>query len=228
LLPTAQDAERHGYSACRRCHPAPGSLAPGEKGVRKALDYIEAHPDQNVTLRILSDISGLSPNHLHHLFARMVGLSPKALCDYRRLIRLKALLRGREPVASASYAAGYGSIRGLYEKAGRMLGMTPAIYQRGGPGVRIRYATSRVSFGRVLVAASRRGVCTVHLAPGDDELVAALHDEFPHAILTREHAPRARWKTVVGDSEPEDPLLSALRLTIRRDVFLARVWTALL
>lgn len=203
-------------------------MAPAEKSVRKALDYIETHPDQNVTLRTLSEVSGLSPDHLHQLFARIVGLSPKALCDYRRLIRLKALLRSNEPVASASYAAGYGSIRGLYEKAGRMLGMTPAIYQRGGPRVQIRYATSLVCFGRLLVAASRQGVCTVRLGSTDDELVAALKNEFPRAILTREHALREHWKAVIDAGQPEDPVLSALRVPIRRDIFLARVWNALL
>jgi AraC family transcriptional regulator, regulatory protein of adaptative response / methylated-DNA-[protein]-cysteine methyltransferase len=106
--------------------------------------------------------------------------------------------------------------------------MTPAIYQRGAPGVRIGYETSRVSLGRVLVAMSGRGVCAVQLGPADDELVAALNEEFPCAIVTSVRAPGERWRTIVDGSEPEDPLVSGLRVTSRRDIFLARIWSALL
>src|SRR5664279_1550737 len=46
ILPTADDAELKGYTACRRCHPAAGSLLPAEKGVKAALEFVESHLDQ--------------------------------------------------------------------------------------------------------------------------------------------------------------------------------------
>jgi methylphosphotriester-DNA--protein-cysteine methyltransferase len=163
LIPTADEAERRGYTACRRCHPATGALAPGEKAVKAALEYIETHLDHAMTLRTLSQVAGLSPNHLQRIFTRIVGLSPKTFRDYRRLARLKEYLRRGESVGSASYAAGYGSIRSLYEKAYKALGMTPATYRNGGHREHIRYATSSVTFGRLLVAGTERGVCGVLL-----------------------------------------------------------------
>jgi AraC-like DNA-binding protein len=42
-----------------------------KKSIRAALVYIEAHLDQPTTLNTLSEISGLSPNHLHQTFLPM-------------------------------------------------------------------------------------------------------------------------------------------------------------
>jgi hypothetical protein len=68
----------------------------------------------------------------------------------------------------------------------------------------------------------------VALGAEDDELIAGLCDEFPRAILVPEDRLRGRWKAAVEECQEEDPLLSALRVPIRRDIFLARVWNALL
>src|SRR5580693_8152106 len=48
IFVTATEAERQGYVACLRCHP--NSLTPAEKGIKAALDYVEAHLDQATTL----------------------------------------------------------------------------------------------------------------------------------------------------------------------------------
>ena len=63
----------------------------------------------------------------------------------------------------AMYNAGYGSSRSLYEQSGTRLGMTPATYGRGGRGMRIIYTTAACKLGRLLVAATERGVCSVAL-----------------------------------------------------------------
>jgi AraC family transcriptional regulator, regulatory protein of adaptative response / methylated-DNA-[protein]-cysteine methyltransferase len=228
VLPTADEAERRGYTACRRCHPAPGSLAPAEKSVKAALEYIEAHLDHSITLRTLSQVAGLSPNHLQGTFTRIVGLSPKAFCDYRRLARLKEYLQRGESVASASYAAGYGSIRSLYEKAHKALGMTPATYGKGGLGEHIRYVTSSVALGRLLLAGTERGVCRVRLGDDDERLLAALIQEFPRATFVSQRTIPQPWRKAISHSEEEDPLLSTLHVRLRRDVFEARLWHSFL
>ena len=42
------EAELQGYVACVRCHP--NSLTPAEQSIKAALDYIETHFDQTITL----------------------------------------------------------------------------------------------------------------------------------------------------------------------------------
>jgi AraC family transcriptional regulator of adaptative response/methylated-DNA-[protein]-cysteine methyltransferase len=226
ILPTAAEAERKGYIACRRCHP--DSITPAEKSIQIALEFIEARLDHPITLRSLSQASGMSPNHLQRVFTRIVGLSPKAFGNFRRLDRLKSLLRSGVPVSGAAYEAGYGSLRALYEKAGQGLGMTPAAYQRGGEGACIRFALAEVTLGHALVSATQAGVCTLALGAHEDALVRELANEFPAAAsLLREAPIPPAWLQALRRAEREDPLLCRLAQNTRRDVFQANVWNLL-
>jgi AraC family transcriptional regulator of adaptative response/methylated-DNA-[protein]-cysteine methyltransferase len=227
IFPAAAAAEREGYIACRRCHPGPDALTPAEESVKAALDYIEAHLEQAITLNTLSQVSGLSPNHLQQMFKRIVGLSPKALCDARRLARFKHLLRLGGSISSACYGAGYGSSRALYERASKGLGMTPATYQRGGDGIHIRYTIADAALGRTLIAGTDWGIGTVLLGTGDDLLVAELREEFPNAASIHRFQPRGRWIVAVRGAQREDILLAQLPLHLRKQILLAKVWKAL-
>jgi AraC family transcriptional regulator of adaptative response/methylated-DNA-[protein]-cysteine methyltransferase len=220
---TAEEAEREGYVACLRCHP--NSLTPAERSITAALDYIEAHLDQTITLNTLSQVSGLSPHHLQETFKRIVGLSPKAFCDARRIARFKQYLRAGQSVSSACYEVGYGSSRALYEKTKKGLGMTPAVYRHGGKGIRIRYTITDSAFGSVLIAGTERGPCSVLLGEDEDLLLRELHEEFPGAAFKQESF--ANWKAAVLSCQGEDPLLSKLPVSLRGRVFQARVWDSL-
>src|ERR1700758_2150603 len=46
---TVPEAERRGYVPCLRCHPQ-SLLTPAEESIRTALNYIEVHLDQTITL----------------------------------------------------------------------------------------------------------------------------------------------------------------------------------
>jgi AraC family transcriptional regulator of adaptative response/methylated-DNA-[protein]-cysteine methyltransferase len=63
--------------------------------------------------------------------------------------------------------------------------MTPAAYRRGGSGVRIRFATAATRLGRLLVAATERGLCAVTLGDDDVVLERALAEEYPEAVRER-------------------------------------------
>jgi AraC family transcriptional regulator of adaptative response/methylated-DNA-[protein]-cysteine methyltransferase len=219
------EAERLGYAACRRCHP--DSLAPAERSIRAALLYIEARLGQTITLNTLSQVSGLSPNHLHQTFQRIVGLSPKGFCDARRLARFKERVRVGESISDACYGVGYGSSRALYEKATKHLGMTPATYQRGGAGIRIRYADIASILGLVLLAGTEEGVCAILLGEDDRTVIRQLRAEFPMAVLTRDCVAPRHWTASIEACQREDPLLARLPLEFRVRVFQAKVWKSL-
>lgn len=220
---TSAEAERQGYVACLRCHP--NSLTPAEKSIKAALDYIEAHLDQTITLNTLSQVSGLSPHHLQETFKRIVGLSPKAFCDARRIARFKQYLRAGQSISSACYEVGYGSSRALYEKTRKGLGMTPAVYRRGGDGIRVCYAVTGSAFSSVLVAGTKQGLCAVLLGEDEKVLLRELRQEFPRAVFKQESS--AKWKAAVLSCEDEDPLMSTLPVSLRGRILQARVWNSL-
>jgi AraC family transcriptional regulator of adaptative response/methylated-DNA-[protein]-cysteine methyltransferase len=222
LVETAAEADRLGYTACRRCHP--DALAPAERSIRAALIYIETRLGHATTLKTLSQVSGLSPNHLQQTFQRIVGLSPKEYCDARRLACFKERLRAGDSITDACYRVGFGSSRALYQQASTHLGMTPSTYRRRGVGVRIRYASIASMLGRVLVAGTQKGICAVLVGANDRTVIGQLREEFPMAVFIRDRIAPKHWTASVASCQREDPLLATLPLEFRVRLLQAKVW----
>src|SRR5213080_4552622 len=105
--------------------------------------------------------------------------------------------------------------------------MTPATYSRGAPGTRIAFTIVPCALGRLLVAATPRGICRVSLGSGADDLEAGLAAEFPAAQLRRDRGALAAsvgalLRYLDGHAEPLD-----LPLDVRATAFQRRVWEAL-
>ena len=177
-------AEQAGFRACRRCHPRRvHSNDPQIDLVRSICHAIDEHDEEPVTLKTLSAETGVSAHHLQRTFKNVMGITPRQYAEARRMDQFKAKVKEGASVTEAMYGAGYGSSRGLYEKSSARLGMTPATYGRGGQGMRIIYTIAACPLGRVLVAATERGVCSVALGDSDSELGAALFAEYPNASI---------------------------------------------
>lgn len=189
--------------------------------------FIRSNPDGPHTLSALGRRAGLSPAHLQRVFKKVTGVSPRQYADACRLNRLRSGLRKSESVTTAMYAAGYGSSSRLYEKAAGQLGMTPGEYRKGGSHATVRYATARCPLGRVLLAATERGICAVSLADTDADLSAFLQSEFPTATLERDDAGLSVWlKELVRHIKGIGPHPD-LPLDVRGTAFQRRVWEEL-
>jgi len=200
----------------------------------RALALIADAGDTPLSLSQLAREVGLSASHLQRSFRRRFGVSPAEYARSLKLENLKSALRAAPRVTDAIYDAGYGSGSRVYEKTGQLLGMTPATYRRGAAGVALRYTTLKTPLGRLLVAATERGVCRVALGDDDENLVTDLRREFPKATLERIDAGRDEWLAAVVarvQSEIADggnkPATALLPLDIRATAFQWRVWHAL-
>jgi AraC family transcriptional regulator of adaptative response/methylated-DNA-[protein]-cysteine methyltransferase len=197
--------------------------------VRAACAQIDAQDGQGITLASLAESLELSPWHLQRLFKRAMGVSPRDYAEARRARRFRDELKDGESIAGATYGAGYGSSSRVYEDSQRRLGMTPASYAKGGKGARIAYATVASPLGRLLVAATAKGVCFVSLGETDAPLVAALEAEFPKAeiIVRDESAIAPALDDLVAHLEGKTPHLD-LPLDVRATAFQRRVWQELM
>ena len=197
--------------------------------VRQACAYIEERDGERVTLAELAEEVDASPWHLQRLFRRVMGVSPRDYADARRAENFRSRLKAGDSIAGATYGAGYGSSSRVYEAVGQRLGMTPASYAKGGKGARIAYSIEDSPLGRLLVAATEKGICFISIADSDDTLVDALEQEFPAADeLKRDDTLIASaLRALVAFLDGETPHID-LPLDVRATAFQRRVWQELI
>ena len=202
------------------------------------LEHARELLDCSANPRSLNELAaqvGLSPAYLQRSFRRRFGVSPAEYLRARRFTELKTALREGANVTDAVYSAGFGSASRVYEHTDRLLGMPPARYREGGEGVAIRYTTAHSPLGRVLVAATARGICAVTVGDDDKTLLAELRAEFPQAELTRVDAGRDEWLAVVlervaaemSGNAGSDSASNLPPIDITATAFQWRVWQAL-
>ncbi len=222
-----EQAEKAGFRSCLRCRPRLLSGNAKSDAVKAICRYIEQHLDDNVTLERLGEAFRQSPFHLQRRFKAALGITPREYAGSCRMRSLKRNLQAGDNVTRALYDAGYGSSSRLYEKTASQMGMTPDQYRRGAIAAVIRYACSDSPLGRMLIAATEKGVCSIQFADSDGELIAGLKREFPFAKLK---ADDARLRTPITDllmRMSGQKLDVALPLDIRATAFQRRVWTYL-
>lgn len=223
----ATAAEQAGYRACLRCRPKAVDGNPQAGMVRAVCRYIEQHTEDRLTLGGLAREFRRSPFHLQRTFKGVLGVSPKAYIDACRLRQVKQNLRDGHDVTTSLYAAGYGSSSRLYERTSTQLGMTPEKYRRGAVAAVVRYTIAPSPMGRLLIAATDKGICAIQFADSDDELQQGLMREFPFAVRRRDDAALAQWRVSLAGLLKGEEAHSSLPLDIRATAFQRRVWESL-
>jgi AraC-like DNA-binding protein len=101
------------------------------RSVKRAKEYLEALPDENVSLDTLAREADIGPFHLCRVFRRETGLSPHAYQIHVRMRLAKALLMQGVPIAQVATDAGFADQAHLTRHFKRMFGVTPGRYRGG-------------------------------------------------------------------------------------------------
>jgi len=190
-------AETAGFRACMRCRPREwrADLGLSRPVARACALFDSAEADSPPSLAEVARKVGLSSGALSKRFVAELGVNPRDWLVARKRQRFREALRDGATVAAAIYGAGYGSPSRVYENSDKALGMTPATYAKGGAGAHIDYTTVDSDYGRVLVAATKKGIAAVFLGDDDRSLEKSLKRDFPAADIARDDdilAPRVK------------------------------------
>jgi AraC family transcriptional regulator of adaptative response/methylated-DNA-[protein]-cysteine methyltransferase len=224
---TPIEAEQAGFRACLRCKPTqeyfPG---PAALLITRAFEILRSDEDEIPTIDDLARRLEVSGGHLQKTFKAILGLSPKEVTDMMRIENFKKNVK-RADVTTSLYDSGFGSSRSLYEKAGETLGMTPATYKKGGKGMKIKYTIADSPLGKLLVAATERGICAVSFGETEESLERELSAEFFAAEVEKSDtgltdAVRAIVKSLAGEKT-----ILILPLDLHATAFQMRVWAEL-
>ena len=209
FYPSAEQAERAGFRPCKRCHPnAPSLRRRHAKKIKEACRLIET-AEHEPKLEELAQAAGLSPYHFHRIFKASLGVTPKAYAAAHRHRRVREELSRSATVTEAIYGAGFNSNGRFYATSSEVLGI------------------GQSSLGKVLVAASDKGVCAIFFGDSPQDLVRDLNKQFPRArLIGGDSAFEELAAKVIAFVE--DPRIGLdLPLDIRGTAFQHRVWDAL-
>lgn len=221
FFPDPATAQAAGYRPCRRCRPQQRHVdASLVEAISSALQR-----DRQVTLAELSRTTGRSPFTVERTFKRVLGLTPAQYQRQRRAASFRnELTHGSARVTDAIYDAGFSGPGRAYENT--QLGMAPGTYRAGGPEADIGYAIGNSSLGKVLIAATPRGLCAVILGESDAQLTRQLRTQFPQAKLQPDLRLEPQLNEVLSQFT-EHPATLDLPLDLRATAFQMRVWEAL-
>ena len=233
FYPTVEAAEGAGYRACLRCEPdrTESKPDPQARAIAAVTGYLAEHTEERTRLEDMAKATGVGRMTILRGFKRVLGVSPGQYAKAQRIAKFKEGVREpRKKITDAIYEAGFGSSSRLYEASGAALGMTPKVMRAGGEGLLIRYTTASSPLGRMLVAATDVGVCSIAFGKDDAALLADLRQRFNKAQLQSAKGNTgwlAEGVVFVLSQLSENPLAAKFPLHVRATAFQQRVWKAL-
>lgn len=217
-------------------HPArSGGLLAGEgtasdyERVRRILSFITGRWRDQPSLEDIADHVGLSTTHVHHLFRRWCGLTPKAFLAAITIDNARALLADSASVLDATLEVGLSGPARLHDLFVAHEAMTPGQYKAGGQGLAMVYGFHPSPFGEAILVVTEHGLAGLGFVDDGDR---------EHALADmRRRWPRATYRESAAETEPAaarifDPARwspdTPLRVVLIGSDFEIRVWETLL
>ncbi|BDI30742.1 hypothetical protein CCAX7_27930 [Capsulimonas corticalis] len=120
---------RYGVSAGLTREDKAYGLSPSR--LRRVLDFMQDHLDQEITLAQAAEVAGISPYYFARLFRQSTGLSPHQHLIERRVERAKEMLAaGGVSVGETAVAVGFSDQSHLARHFKRLVGVTPSRFVR--------------------------------------------------------------------------------------------------
>ncbi|HEX2727037.1 MAG TPA: AraC family transcriptional regulator, partial [Beijerinckiaceae bacterium] len=119
--------------------PGRDDAAADYERVRRIVAFISERWREQPSIEAIAAHLGLSATHVHHLFRRWCGLTPKAFLQALTLDHAKGLLADAASVLDATYEVGLSGPGRLHDLFVTHEGMSPGEYKAGGAGLLMRF-----------------------------------------------------------------------------------------
>ncbi len=195
--------------------------------IEKAINYLQTHFREQPDLDQIAEQAHLSAFHFQRLFTEWAGVSPKKFVQFLSVNYAKELLLNqRLSVSETAYETGLSGTSRLHDLFVSIEAMTPAEYRDGGQALRIRYQFGDTLFGRVVVASTDKGVCTLQFIEDDEAGGQLLQRLWPNAGLVPQTDAMQEQALLRLNPDLRQP--APLALHLKGTPFQLKVWEALL
>ncbi|HUG62770.1 MAG TPA: methylated-DNA--[protein]-cysteine S-methyltransferase [Methylomirabilota bacterium] len=197
--------------------------------VRRTIGFLSDRWRDQPDLDTIAAAVGTDANHLHRVFVRWAGLTPKAFVQALTLDTARRMLADAHSVLDTAFEVGLSGPGRLHDLFVTHEAMSPGAYKARGGGVTISWGFHASPFGQALVMATDRGLAGIAFADPGEERTAFddMASRWPAAAFVEDGPgtlPYARQVFDPGAWSPDRPL----RLVFIGSDFEVRVWETLL
>ncbi len=195
------------------------------KRIEEVIHFLDQHHLSQPSVAEMASVAGMSESHLHRLFQRWAGTTPKAFLQCLTIEHAKNLLEQSRPVLDTAIDSGLSGPGRLHDLFVTMNAISPGEYKAKGAGVEVAFGTSESPFGACHLAWTTRGICHLEFIDARDTPVS-LPDCWSRASLRKDDPEAERLCTEIfnADKFPDAPL----SLLVHGTDFQLKVWRALL
>lgn len=192
--------------------------------IEKVIQFVGRSYRNQPSLSELARVAGVSESHFHRMFSRWAGVTPKAFLKLITASHARALLQESRDLLNVSLETGLSGPGRLHDLMVTVEGLSPGEVKSGGGGVKIRFGFGASPLGKVLIAASKRGVCHLAFVEGGNEKQALieLKEKWPNAEFKEDKATASRLASAVFSKRKR------MRVALQGTPFQLKVWQALL
>ena len=195
--------------------------------IEQAINYLQQNFKDQPGLDEVAEQIHLSPFHFQRLFTDWAGVSPKKFLQYLSVDYAKSLLRNKQvSLFDTALETGLSGTGRLHDLFVNIEGMTPGEFKNGGERLAINYSFKESSFGNLLIASTRKGICHLAFIGDEGAALTELRNCFPNAMF-QEREDRFQQNALhifhLGDKDP-----ATIQVHLKGTDFQLKVWEALL
>lgn len=129
MFKTVDEAIESGFRPCKRCKPDQYRY-PAEELTYKAMDYIDAHYSEPLTLGAIASNMHINPYHIHRVFKRILGVTPIEYLLQKRITEAKRFLEETKfSVMDIAVSVGFVNVAHFSTVFRKHTGLSPSVYR---------------------------------------------------------------------------------------------------
>ena len=161
------------------------------------------------------------------MFTEWAGVSPKKFLQYLSTQYAKKLLKENQATLfEASHQLGLPGTSRLHDLFISIEGMTPAAYKHGGRNLNINYSFADSSFGEVIVASTKIGICHLAFSENREASLKHLKAHFPNVTFTHQLDKIQQNALLIFTHDWSE--LNQIKLHLRGTEFQLKIWESLI
>ncbi len=198
--------------------------------IEQLIRYLDQHRHEQPSLQTLAEQVQLSPHHLHRMFSRWAGITPKGFLQSLTVAHAKELLRDGKSVLNASLEAGLSGPGRLHDLCVTLEAASPGEVKSQGAGWTITAGFAASPFGDCLIASGPRGICHLSFVPTRDRTNAGdlIRADWKLADIHWDDDDAAERTRDIFQPTDDGNTRNPLKAFVRGTEFQVRVWRALL